>query len=131
MEKSIKHYSAIKLLSYNAIYNFIVTNRNYGKTWAFKRRAWRRAIKHGKKTLWLRTFKKEVKEASIKFYASRDLQKFCGIVPYDKETKKGNFKQVGNTFYYKKVINGYGFYKYVPLVIVTLCEVLTTLILIQ
>lgn len=100
--QAINHYNALKLLSYNGIYNFIVTNRNYGKTWAFKRRAWRRAIKHGKKTLWLRTFKKEVKEASSKFYASRDLQKYCGIVPFDKKTGKGNFKRIGNTFYYKK-----------------------------
>lgn len=93
------HYNGLKVLSYNGIYTMIISNRNYGKTWNFKRRAWRRAEKYGKKTLWLRTFKKEVKEASATFYSSVDLQKFCGIVPYDPKTKTGNFKQIGNTFY--------------------------------
>lgn len=96
------HYNALRVLSYNGVITEIITNRNYGKTWAFKRRAWRRALKHGKKTIWVRTFKKEVKEASPTFYSSADLQKYCGIVPYNPDTKTGNFKQVGNTFYYRK-----------------------------
>ena len=95
------HYNALRVLSYNGVITEIITNRNYGKTWAFKRRAWRRAVKHGKKTLWVRTFKKEVKEASASFYASADLQRYCGIEPYDPDTKRGNFRQVGNTFYYR------------------------------
>lgn len=102
MEKYNDHYSALKVLSYNAIFSLIVTKRNYGKTWAFKRRAFRRAMKHGRKTIWLRTFKKEVKEASRMFYTSSDLMKFCGIIPYDKEKNTGNFKQEGNTFYYRR-----------------------------
>lgn len=96
------HYNALPVLSYNGVFTEIITNRNYGKTWAFKRRAWRRAVKHGKKTLWVRTFKKEAKEAAASFYSSVDLQKYCGILPYDAETKTGNMKQVGNTFYYRK-----------------------------
>ena len=98
----IQHYDGLKVLSYNGIYTMVVTNRNHGKTWCFKKRSFRRGQKHGKKTLWLRTFKKEVKEACNSFYTSADLQKFCGIIPYDKETKKGNFKQIGNTFYVKR-----------------------------
>lgn len=96
------HYNALKVLSYNGIFTQIITNRNYGKTWGFKKRAWKRGLKHGKKTIWLRTFKKEVKEAIASFYTSIDLQKFCGIVPYDAKTKQGNFKQNGNTFYVKR-----------------------------
>lgn len=96
------HYNALPALSYNGVFTEIITNRNYGKTWAFKRRAWRRAVKHGKKTLWVRTFKKEAKEAAASFYSSTDLQDFCGIIPYDPETKTGNMKQVGNTFFYRK-----------------------------
>ena len=59
-------------------------------------------MKHGKKTLWLRMFRKEVKEAVATFYSSKDLQKFCGIDPYDKDSNpNGNFKQNGRVFYYR------------------------------
>ena len=99
------HYGdadGLKLLSHNSIYNFVLSNRNYGKTWAYKRRAFRRALKHGKKTLWLRMFEKEVKEATSTFYSSKDLQAYCGISVYDKQSNpNGNFKQCGKTFYYR------------------------------
>lgn len=97
------HYGdqdGLRALSYNAIITAILSNRNYGKTWTFKKRAFRRAQKHGKKTIWLRMFKKEVKEALATFYTSKDLQKYCGISVYDKDLNKdGNFKQIGNTCY--------------------------------
>lgn len=95
----MKYYNAQQLLSYNAILNFINSNRTYGKTWAFKIRAWRRAVKHGKKTIWVRRFKNEAQECAASFYSSKDLQKVCGIIPYDKDTKTGNFKQDGGTCY--------------------------------
>ena len=105
-----KHYGdkdGLHALSYNGIITTILSNRNYGKTWTFKKRAFRRALKHGKKTLWLRLFKKEVKEAIATFYTSKDLQKYCGISIYDKDTNpQGNLKQIGGTFYYRKKING-------------------------
>ena len=101
-----KHYGdqdGLKVLSYNGIFTTILSNRNYGKTWTFKKRAFRRAIKKGKKTIWLRLFKKEKQEASSTFYSSVDLQKYCGISIYDKDTNpNGNLKQVGNTFYCRK-----------------------------
>lgn len=101
-----KHYGdadGLKVLSYNAIITTILSNRNYGKTWTFKKRAFKRALKHGKKTIWLRLFKKEAKEAINTFYTSKDLQKYCGVSFYDKDTNpKGNLKQIGNTFYYRK-----------------------------
>lgn len=101
----MKHYSdkdGFAVTSRGAVFNFINTNRNYGKTWLFKKRAFRRAFKHGKKTIWVRRFKKEAKEAAPKFFASADLRKFCGIEWYDPETKQGNCKQQGNTFYIKR-----------------------------
>ena len=89
-------------LSYGGILTAVLSNRNYGKTWTFKRRAFRRAMKHGKKTIWLRMFKKEVKEAVALFYSSKDLRDYCGISVYDKEANpNGNFRQNGNTFYYR------------------------------
>ena len=100
-----KHYGdedGIRALSYNGIITSIISNRNYGKTWTFKKRAFRRAIKKGKKTIWLRTFQKEKKEAVATFFNSSDLQKYCGISFYDKEgNPNGNLKQEGNTFYYR------------------------------
>lgn len=101
----VKHYSdgeGLRVLSYNAIFNFVNTNRNYGKTWTFKKRAFRRAMKRGKKTIWLRTFKGEVKEAVKTFFSSSDLRAYCGIELFNSETKKGNVKQEGNTFYYRR-----------------------------
>lgn len=94
------YFHASKILSYNALFSFIISNRNYGKTWGFKKRAWVRAMKRHKKTIWVRRFKKEVKECSATFYASKDLITFIGTLePYNAETKKGNCKQIGNTFY--------------------------------
>lgn len=101
-----KHYGdkdGLRVLSYNGIITTVLSNRNYGKTWTFKKRAFKRAEKHGKKTIWLRLFKKEVNEALSTFYTSKDLQKYCGVSIYDKESNpKGNLKQQGNTFYYRK-----------------------------
>lgn len=97
-----EHYDGFAVTSRGGIFNFIDTNRNYGKTWTFKKRAFRRAIKRGRKTLWVRRFKAEAKEAAAKFFTSADLQKYCGIEWYDPETKRGNCKQVGNTFYCRR-----------------------------
>lgn len=102
----MKHYGdadGLRVLSYNGVITSVNTNRNYGKTWTFKKRAFRRAMKHGKKTIWLRMFRKELQEAVSSFYSSRDLQKYCGISIYDKEhNPNGNVKQDGYTFYYRK-----------------------------
>lgn len=111
-----KYYTSLNICSYNSIFNFVNTNRNYGKTWGFKKRCVRRAIKHSKKTIWIRRFKKEVKECIATFFKSVDLQKFCNISFYDKETNpKGNLKQNGNTFYIKRGKKWYDFLKVVAL----------------
>lgn len=94
-----KYYNCIAIQSYNAIMHFILSNRNYGKTWSFKIRGWKRALKRGKKFIWVRRFKEECIECANSFYKSKDLQKKCGIIPYDEKTGKGNFKQVGRTMY--------------------------------
>ena len=60
-----QHYSdkdGFDVTSRDAIFTFINTNRNFGKTWLFKKRAFKRALKRGRKTIWVRRFKKEVKE---------------------------------------------------------------------
>lgn len=91
------------VLSYNGIFTHIHSNRTYGKTWTFKKRSFRRALKHGKKTLWLRMFRKELKECADTFYSSRNLQKYCGLSVYDKKSNpKGNLRRDGYTFYYRR-----------------------------
>lgn len=100
-----KHYgdeNGLLVLSRNAVFTAVLTNRNFGKTWTFKKRAFRRAMKHGNKTIWLRMFKKEAQECVATFFGSSDLQAYAGIRPYDKEhCPDGNFKQNGSTFYYR------------------------------
>ena len=101
----MKHYGdaeGLKVLSFNAIFTLINTNRNYGKTWTFKKRAFRRALKHGKKTIWLRMFQKETKEQLASFFSSPDLQRYCGIKLYSPKSETGNVKQEGNVFYCRK-----------------------------
>ena len=102
----MKHYGdkdGLLALSYNGIITAVNSNRNYGKTWTFKKRAFKRALKHGKKTIWLRMFKKELQEVADTFYKSRDLQNYCGVRLYDKDhCPNGNVKRDGYTFYYRK-----------------------------
>ena len=96
-----EHYGdtqGLLVLSYGAIITLVISNRNYGKTWAFKRRGVRRFLKHGKKTLWLRVFRKEAKEAAASFFSSADLRAYCGVVWYDKKTGKGNLRRAGNAY---------------------------------
>lgn len=97
------YFSLLPIASYNAVFNFVNTNRNFGKTWGLQIRAWTRAYKYGKKTLLIRRFKKEVREQAKKLFSSADLcKKLRGFVPYDKKTDSGNFKRIGNVFYIRK-----------------------------
>lgn len=101
-----KHYGdedGLRVLSYNGVFTSVNSNRNYGKTWTFKKRAFRRAMKHGKKTIWIRLLRKESKQCASEFFKSVDLLRYCGITLYDKETNpNGNVKQEGRTFYYRR-----------------------------
>ena len=91
------------IASFNAVFNYIITNRTYGKTWGMLIRSWRRAYKRGKKAIIVRLLAKEVKEFKNQLYKSKDLVKACkGLVPYDPETKKGNFRVNGKTCYIKR-----------------------------
>lgn len=86
-----------------AIFYFVDTVRNIGKTWGVGKLAWRRAFKRHKKTIYVRRFKKEALNAAESFYQSDDFKKFCtGLQEYDPQTKKGNFKKRGRTFYIKR-----------------------------
>lgn len=103
IKKIIKWFSALPILSYNAILNIILGGRNIGKTWAFKRRTYRRALKKGKKTVWVRRTKAEAAECAATFYESKDLQEYCGISLYDKNSNpKGNVRANGRRIFIKR-----------------------------
>lgn len=94
----------LPIFSYSrGIFYFVNTVRNIGKSWQLAYIAWRRAEQLGKKTILIRRFKNEAKEAAESLYASTDLIKYCKtLIPYDETTKKGNFKRRGSTFYIKR-----------------------------
>ena len=68
-------YDNRPIKSHNAIYNFIDTERNDGKTWSFKISGVIRFIKHHKKTIWNRTFVSEKKETKKKFLSRKLIAK--------------------------------------------------------
>ena len=87
------------VLSYKAIYNFIIGARNKGKTSAFI--MWRIVafIKHGKTTTWVRRFEKEKKKAR-----NAPIKKFMLKAIKDKfnlDLKMEDFKVQGNSLCYK------------------------------
>lgn len=53
-------YNYHDLLSYNALYNFIVGNRGAGKTYGAKKHAIKSFLKHGHQTIYLRRYKTEL-----------------------------------------------------------------------
>lgn len=111
-------YNAQPIISHNAILNFIMGGRNIGKTWAFKRRSVRRALKKGKKTIWVRRTIKEASECAETFFGSKDLQEFCGISIYNKESNpQGNIKHLGRRYFIKPGKKWEWFIK-----IIALCE---------
>lgn len=64
-------YNSLRIQSYNAFLNFIVGARNLGKTWSFKIRAYKRFMRRGRKTIWVRRFKHEAKETAATFFTGK------------------------------------------------------------
>lgn len=98
---SKKHYDALPILSYNAIFNFINGARNIGKSWIFKYRAIFRAKKKGKATYWLRRFDEEVKQTVDKFLVSKFCKMYGLSVYHKKDNPNGNIKREGRKIYVK------------------------------
>jgi len=90
----------IKMLSYNAIFNFVNTVRNVGKT--TKAKAWRLAafLKNQKKTIWVRTFEDDVKNTRKDFYTAQHCKavKIVKNLGYDVDIK--DISTNGNYIYY-------------------------------
>ena len=93
------HEKVNKLLSYNAILNFIIDNRDSGKSTQFKKRALMRSIKHGTMTVWVRRYKDEITPAKQEFLND----KFFKVleIDYPNKFKREDFKIKDNYAYYK------------------------------
>ena len=102
------YYDNRPLQSYNAIFNLSVTVRSKGKTWSHKIPACIRFLKHGYKVVWLRYFKKDVKEMMSKdFYSKKLIQKINEELNKNQSKIKwnltrDNFKQDGKFVYFRK-----------------------------
>jgi len=65
----LAYYDFNKVLSYNAVYNFIVGARGLGKTYGAKRHAIKKAIRNGEQFIYLRRYKEELKNSRPTFFA--------------------------------------------------------------
>lgn len=93
------HEKVNKLMSYGAILNFIIDNRDSGKSTQFKKRALMRAIKHSTMTVWVRRYKDEITPCKAEFLND----KFFAVLKQDYGDKfnKEDFKIKDNYAYYK------------------------------
>lgn len=87
----------LQIFSYNAIFNFIDSVRNTGKTTKAKAIGLVRFIKKGKKTIWIRTFEEDVKDAKKNFY-NKKVIKIANKMGYD--CKLSQISQNGSYIYY-------------------------------
>lgn len=67
IDADLEYYSFDKVMSYNAIYNFIVGARGLGKTYGAKRHVIRKAISKGEEFIYLRRYKTEIKACGTWF----------------------------------------------------------------
>lgn len=87
----------LHIFSYNAIFNFIDSVRNTGKTTKAKAIALIRFLKKKKKCLWIRTFEEDVKDLKKNFYNNKVIS-ICKKMGYD--VKLENIYQDGKYIYY-------------------------------
>lgn len=83
-----------KILSYNAVINFLDTPRNRGKTWSIQIRAYKHALRHNKSTILVRRNVKSLKQFKAKAFNA----KFCDFFGIDPES----IIRAGNIFYIKQ-----------------------------
>lgn len=91
------YYNYDRINSYNATWNFILTNRGYGKTYGMKKYCIKRFIKTGKQFMYVRRYKTELKKD--------ELLKFFDAIK--KEFPNNEFKVVGKTFYIDDRVAGF------------------------
>lgn len=92
------YYTLQRVLSFNALINFIIGERGVGKSFSSKKHVINRFIKKGEEFVYLRRYKTELKSSVPKF--------FDDII--DKKVfPEANFKVKNNNFYINDKIAGY------------------------
>ena len=69
MANVFSYYSFDKVLSYNAVYNFVIGARGLGKTFGAKKKAINDYLNKGWQFIYLRRYKDEVKDVRSSFFA--------------------------------------------------------------
>lgn len=87
VDKTSLYYNPSKMLSYNRILNFVISQRGLGKSYAMKEHPIRRFIKYGEQFIYVRRYKGELKK--ITNYFNDIMEKF----------PNHDFKVKGRQFY--------------------------------
>lgn len=90
-------YSNKKLLSYNCLFNFVMSNRGGGKTFSFKEWAIKDFLKNGSQFIYLRRYKSEV----------ADSDKFFNDIIAENKFPEHEFTVKGRTFFIDGKVCGY------------------------
>lgn len=85
----MQFYSPKKVLSYNALFNFVLGARGFGKTYGFKKYCLLKCIAEKRKFIYLRRYKTEIN--------SKKMQSFFNDINYEFDNK---LKCDKNIFYY-------------------------------
>lgn len=93
-------YSYDKVLSYNAMLNFIIGERGVGKSYGIKKVSIKRFLKKNHKFIYLRRYDTELKKSLKNNEFFKDISK-------DKELKKYNLEVRGDKFYLDNNLCGY------------------------
>lgn len=64
----MSYYDGTKLLSYNALFSFIIGGRSIGKSYWFKRKAVKDFLKHGFQFIYVRRYKEELQKTIHSFF---------------------------------------------------------------
>ena len=92
-------YDYNKVLSYNAMFNFIIGERGVGKTFGAKKFCINRFLKYGEQFVYIRRYKTEIKESAA------DVNKFFGqMIDFFPDI---NFDVKGEKLYINKKVCGY------------------------
>ena len=92
-------YSADKLLTHNALFNFVISSRGDGKTYDFKKRAIRNFLKKGSQFIYLRRYKSDLKTIGT----------FFNDIIVNDEFPDHKLYVKGNKFYIDDNLAGYAF----------------------
>ena len=92
------YYTLQRVLSFNALINFIIGERGCGKSYSAKKHVINRFIKKGEEFVYLRRYKTELKSSVPKF--------FDDIIS-NNEFPEAKFKVKNNIFYINDKIAGY------------------------